>query len=408
MERRSVLTMGAAGAAALLTGAAATAAGPAWGASPGRHNDGPGTDGHGSGQPNRGGRPVHSTDPQSLRALGDLINLPIGSALTPQDITQWATISGGQFSVITGANAMKWETVEPSQGSYDWTDADQLIAFAKANHQLVRGHTLLWHNQLPGWLTAGVADGSITTNQLWALLERHIFTEVGRYRGKIWQWDVANEFFTDGNPSGINPNDWWIKALGPTVLPKAFQWAHQADPNALLFYNDYNITGEDGTNAKADAVFNWVKQQRDAGVPIHGVGTQAHLDTQYGFDPQRFQQDLERYASIGLKIAITEADVRTFVSDAATQTPTDSLALFAQPFEYSAMLQAAISVPAVVSFTVWGWTDADSWVPGTFAGEGYACIYDVNQQPKQAYFTLQKDLELAAHGAPRRAAPPRA
>jgi len=388
MERRSVLAMGAAGAVAVVAGGLGAAA-PAFAQTGGR-----------------GAKPV-SGDPQSLRALGAQINLPIGSALTPQDITQWPQISGGQFSVVTGANAMKWETVEPARGQYNWTDADQLMAFAHANHQLVRGHTLLWHNQIPAWLTSGVADGSITTNQLWGLLEQHIFTEVGRYRGRIWQWDVANEFFTDGNPSSLNPDDWWIKALGPTVVPKAFQWAHQADPGALLFYNDYNITGEDGTNAKHNAVYDWVRQLQDSGVPIHGVGTQAHLDTQYGFDPQRFQQDLEHFGSLGLKVAVTEADVRTFVDSPQTQVPTDSLAQFAQPFEYAAMLEAAISVPAVISFTVWGFTDADSWVPGVFTGEGAACIYDVNQQPKQAYYSMQKALELA-HGAPRRAAPPRA
>ncbi|AYG02494.1 endo-1,4-beta-xylanase [Gryllotalpicola protaetiae] len=391
MERRSVLTMGAVGAAAILAGGVATAA-PAL-ADTGK----------------RGPKPVGSGDPQSLRALGAAINLPIGSALTPDDITKWGSISGGQFSVVTGANAMKWQTVEPNtQGTYDWTDADQLVAFARANHQLVRGHTLLWHNQLPTWLTDGVAAGTITKTQLWSLLEKHIFTELGRYKGKIWQWDVANEFFTDADPSGIDPNNWWVANAGADIIPQAFKWAHQADPNALLFYNDYNITGEDGTNAKSDAVFAWVRQQRDAGVPIHGVGTQAHLDTQYGFDPQRFQSDLERYASIGLKIAITEADVRTFVDGPDTQVPTDSLAQFAQPFEYAAMLSAAVSVPQVISFTVWGWTDSDSWVPSTFSGEGYACIYDVNQQPKQAYYSLQKVLELASAGPTHRAAPPRA
>ncbi|MFC4241746.1 endo-1,4-beta-xylanase [Gryllotalpicola reticulitermitis] len=387
MERRSVLTMGAAGAAALLTGGVSLAAAPAFASTP-------------------SSRP--GSAPDTLRGAGALINLPIGSALTPQDIEQWPSISGGQFSVVTGANAMKWQTVEPNApGVYDWTDADQLVAFAKQNGQLVRGHTLLWHNQLPNWLVNGFDAGTISKNQLWGLLEKHIFTELGRYRGKIWQWDVANEFFTDASPSGIDPTNWWITALGESVIPQAFRWAHEADPHALLFYNDYNITGEDGTNAKFTAVSTWVQQQRDKGVPIHGVGTQAHLDTQYGFDPQRFQSDLESYGKLGLRIAITEADVRTNVNNATDQVPTDSLAQFAQPFEYSAMLQAAISVPEVISFTVWGWTDYDSWVPSTFSGEGYACIYDVNQQPKQAYYSLLKDLQLAAGTAPRRAAPPR-
>jgi endo-1,4-beta-xylanase len=285
---------------------------------------------------------------------------------------------------------------------FDWSQADQLVSFAEANGQLIRGHTLLWHNQLPDWLTTGVANGTITATQLKQLLHDHIMTEVTRYRGKIWQWDVANEFFLDANPSGIDPNNFWIAALGPDIIPQAFRWAHRADPHALLFYNDYNIAGEDGTNAKSDAVYAWLRQMLSEGVPIMGVGDQGHLDTQFGFNPQLFQQDLQRYASLGLKVAITEADVRTFVNNATDQVPTDSLAVFAQPYEFSAMLRAALAVPECISFTVWGFTDADSWVPGFFTGEGYATIYDVNQQPKPAYYELQSDLRLAAYGAPYR------
>ena len=394
MRRRSILAGGVAGAAALVAGAAKAEAAPAATAA-------------------AAATPASADVPWASRTLRDLaqpIGLRIGSALTPQDIetASYAAIAGSEFSVVTPANAMKWDAVEPTQGSYDWAQADELVNFAAAHNQLVRGHCFVWHNQLPNWLVNGFNAGTISKTQLWGLLEKHIFTELERYKGKIWQWDVANEFFTDANPSGIDPNNWWIQALGDSVIPQAFGWAHEADPHALLFYNDYNITGEDGTNAKFTAVYDWVKQQRDAGVPIHGVGTQAHLDTQYGFDPQRFQSDLESYGAAGLRIAITEADVRTFVNNATDQVPTDSLSQFAQPFEYSAMLQAAISVPEVISFTVWGWTDYDSWVPGTFSGEGYACIYDVNQQPKQAYYSLLKDLQLAAGTAPRRAAPPRA
>ena len=304
--------------------------------------------------------------------------------------------------MVTPGNGMKWQIVEPTQGTYDWSQADQLVAFAQANGQLIRGHTLLWHNQLPDWLTTGVGNGTITAPQLKQLLYEHIMIEVTRYRGKIWQWDVANEFFLDSDPSGIDPNNFWIAALGPDIIPQAFRWAHEADPHALLFYNDYNIAGEDGTNAKSDAVYAWLQEQLAAGVPIMGIGNQGHLDTQYGFSGALFQQDLERYASTGVKVAITEADVRTFVNNATDQVPTDSLAVFAQPYEYSQMLKAALAVPDVISFTVWGFTDSDSWVPGTFAGEGYAGIYDVNQQPKNAYYELQSDLRLAGYGAPYR------
>jgi endo-1,4-beta-xylanase len=395
MRRRSLLAMGAAGGAAAVlgTGTAACAApsgtGPAAGPTAGP------TAGPGSGP---------DDEPASLRALAARIGLRIGTALIPQDIEtpSYAAIAGSQFSVVTPGNGMKWQIVEPTQGTYDWSQADQLVAFAQANRQLIRGHTLLWHNQLPDWLTTGVGNGTITAAQLKQLLYEHIMIEVTRYRGKIWQWDVANEFFLDSDPSGIDPNNFWIAALGPDIIPQAFRWAHEADPHALLFYNDYNIAGEDGTNAKSDAVYAWLKEQLAAGVPITGIGNQGHLDTQYGFSGALFQQDLERYATTGVKVAITEADVRTFVNNATDQVPTDSLAVFAQPYEYSQMLKAALAVPDVISFTVWGFTDSDSWVPGTFAGEGYAGIYDVNQQPKNAYYELQSDLRLAGYGAPYR------
>ena len=387
MRRRSLLAMGAVGGAAAVlgTGTAAWAspAGARLAAGPGASQD---------------------AEAASLRALAAKIGLRIGTALIPQDIEtpSYAAIAGSQFSVVTPGNGMKWQIVEPTQGSYDWSQADQLVAFAHANGQLIRGHTLLWHNQLPDWLTTGVANGTITAPQLKQLLYEHIMIEVTRYRGKIWQWDVANEFFLDSDPSGIDPNNFWIAALGPDIIPQAFRWAHEADPHALLFYNDYNIAGEDGTNAKSDAVYAWLKEQLAAGVPITGIGNQGHLDTQYGFSGALFQQDLERYATTGVKVAITEADVRTFVNNPTDQVPTDSLAVFAQPYEYSQMLKAALAVPDVISFTVWGFTDSDSWVPGTFAGEGYAGIYDVNQQPKNAYYELQSDLRLAGYGAPRR------
>jgi endo-1,4-beta-xylanase len=296
---------------------------------------------------------------------------------------------------------MKWGVVEPTQGQFDWSGADRLVAFAEQHDQLVRGHTLMWHNQLPTWLTTGVSDGTISKTQLKDLLQQHIFTEMSRYKGKIWQWDVANEFFTDANPSTINPNDFWISNLGTDILPQAFRWAREADPHALLFYNDYNIAGEDGTNAKSDAVYAWLTQMKSEGVPIDGVGNQGHLDTQFGF-PTQMAQDLKRYASLGLKTAITEADVRTFVNSATDQVPTDHLATFAQPYEFSQMLKAALAVPECISFTVWGFGDADSWVPGFFTGEGYATLYDVNLQPKPAFSDLQQDLRLAAFGAPHR------
>ncbi|NUR61612.1 MAG: endo-1,4-beta-xylanase [Catenulispora sp.] len=346
-----------------------------------------------------------SSDPSadSLRSLAAKIDLHIGTAVIPYDLDHpdYAKIAADQFSVVTPGNEMKWQVVEPTQGTYDWSGGDRLVQFARQNHQLVRGHVLLWHNQLPDWLTTGVSNGTISDAQLRDLLHKHITDEVTHFKGKIWQWDVANEFFTDSSPSQLNPNDFWVSHLGAGVIADAFRWAHEADPKALLFYNDYNIAGEDGTNAKSDAAYAFVKQLVAQGVPINGVGDQGHLDTQYGF-PTQMTDDLRRFADLGLKTAITEADVRTFVDSPDTQVPTDHLATFAQPYEYSQMLQACLAVRQCISFTVWGFGDTDSWIPSWFKTEGYANLYDVNLNPKPVVSTLQQDLRLAAHGAPHR------
>jgi endo-1,4-beta-xylanase len=343
----------------------------------------------------------------SLRALAVQSGLRIGSAIIPFDLDTpaYAQIAGDQFSTVTPGNEMKWQIVEPTQGTYDWSGGDRLVTFAQQHDQLVRGHTLLWHNQLPTWLTDGVANGSISNDQLRALLHKHVTDEVTHFKGKIWQWDVANEFFAnawDPHPlaDGINGDDFWVAHLGEGIIADAFRWAHQADPKALLFYNDFNIGGEDGTNAKSDAVYHWAQQLRAQGVPINGIGNQGHLDTQYGY-PTQLQQDLQRYAGLGLRVAITEADVRTFVNNATDQQPTDNLGLFAQPYEFSKMLIACLAVSACISFTAWGFGDADSWIPGFFTGEGYATIYDVNLNPKPVYTDLRDDLVLS-HGAPQR------
>jgi endo-1,4-beta-xylanase len=355
-----------------------------------------------------GGGSGNSTVPaDSLRALASKIGLGVGNAVNMDLLNVNATytsIVANQFNTVTPENVMKWDTIEPTQGQLNFGPADALVKFAQEHGQLVRGHTLMWHNQLPSWLTTGVSNGTISDAQLRDILKKHITDEVAHFKGKIWQWDVANEFFTDSNPSMINPNDFWISHLGTGIIADAFRWAHAADPHALLFYNDYNIAGEDGSNAKADAVYAMVTQLKKQGVPVDGVGDQGHLDTQYGFSGTRMQQDLQRYANAGFKVAITEADVRTFVNNPTDQVPTDNLAFFAQPYEFDQMMKACLAVRQCISFTVWGVNDAVSWIPGFFNNpqEGYATLYDVNSQPKQAYTDLQIDLAGAAFGAPHR------
>jgi endo-1,4-beta-xylanase len=315
-----------------------------------------------------------------------------------RDDAAYRRIVNQQFSTVTPENAMKWESVEATRGTYTWQAADRLVNSARRNGQLVRGHTLVWHSQLPTWLATTAPDGSQSTTlskaELRAVLKKHIRDEVRHFRGRIWQWDVVNEAFND---DGTLRNSIWLQKLGPGYLADAFRWAHEADPHAQLFYNDYNI---EFTGPKSNAVYRLVKDLKARGVPIHGVGFQTHLDTQYGFPDLR--ANLQRFADVGLNVAETEVDVRTFVKE-GTNTPVSGLAQSAQEAYWSQTLQACLAVRRCISYTVWGVADSNSWIPGVFKGEGAALLYDDALKPKRQYTVLQQDLELAA-GAPHRRA----
>ncbi|WP_433861828.1 endo-1,4-beta-xylanase [Streptomyces sp. L7] len=290
----------------------------------------------------------------------------------------YKAIAASQFSTVSPENVMKWDAVESAQGSYNWAPADQLVAFAQQNGQLVRGHTLVWHNQLPAWLSQELP--SMSSADVRALLKKHITDEVTHFKGEIWQWDVVNEAFND---DGTLRDSIWLQKLGPDYIADAFRWAHAADPKALLFYNDYNI---EYTGPKSNAVYGFAQKLKAQGVPIDGVGFQTHLDTQYGLPD--LQNNLQRFSDLGLKVAETEVDVRTTL-------PVTAVEQNAQVAGYTSTLQACLAVRSCLSYTVWGFGDAYSWVPNTFPGEGAADIYDANLQPKAEYTALQQTLALA-------------
>ena len=343
----------------------------------------------------------------SLRILSMRSGLKIGTAVN-MDLygsdAAYTRIVNQQFSTVTPENVMKWQLVEPTQGTYDWAAADRLVAGARADHQLVRGHALVWHNQLPSWFSTDGTTTSFTPAQVRDLLHKHVVDEVSHFRGRIWQWDVVNEAFND---DGTPRQSVFYKAYqalgldGLDYIADAFRWAHQADPHALLFYNDYNL---EFTGPKSDAVYGFVQQLQAQHVPVAGVGFQGHLDTQYGFPD--LQNNLQRFAALGLKVALTEVDVRTFVQpDPAkpgtyTDTPLTPELQATQESYWKQTLQACLAVPQCISYTAWGVADSNSWIPGVFAGEGAALLFDDNLRPKPQYQDLRQVLWTTK--APRR------
>jgi endo-1,4-beta-xylanase len=319
-------------------------------------------------------------DDVTLRRLAARADLHVGSAVSYTALTtdaQYAQILGQQFSAITPENEMKWASIEAQRGVYTFGQADAEVHFAEQHHQLVRGHNLVWNSQLPDWLTSG----TFTNAQLADILKRHIFTEVGHFRGKIWQWDVVNEPF---NEDGTLKSTMWLNALGPDYIAEALRWAHEADPRATLFLNDYNI---EGIGPKSDAMYALVKSLKEQGVPIGGVGLETHLDLQFSLPPM-IKENIQRFAALGLDVDITEMDVRFTL-------PATPALLSQQADVYAQLMQDCLTVRRCVDFTVWEFTDKYSWVPGFFTGEGAADIYDENYNPKPAYNALIETLEHA-------------
>ncbi|WP_407915455.1 endo-1,4-beta-xylanase [Kitasatospora sp. NE20-6] len=318
---------------------------------------------------------------RTLGELGDRAGVRIGTAVDMSALASDPTYrekAAAEFSSVTPENVMKWEAVEPTRGTYDWAPADELVAFARANHQLVRGHTLVWHSQLPAWLTTG----DFTAAQLRDILHRHITDEVTHFKGKIWQWDVVNEAFND---DGTMRDSIWLQKLGPGYIADAFRWAHEADPKAKLYINDYNV---EGVNAKSTALHDLVVELRKQHVPIDGFGVQGHLDVQYPA-PHDIADNLARFDALGLETAITEADVRITL-------PADATEIEAQAQAYSVLLQGCLLTRHCTDFTVWGFTDKYSWVPGVFKGQGYANLLTDDYRTKPATNTVRQDLMLAA------------
>lgn len=297
-----------------------------------------------------------------------------------------------EFNSITPENAMKMAPLHPKEDVYNWKDADSIVAFAQKNKLKVRGHTLCWHEQAPSWMFVDDAGKQVSKEVLLKRLKDHITTIVQRYKGKIYAWDVVNEAIDD-NPDNLLRNSKWLEICGDEFIEKAFQYAHEADPEALLFYNDYNTERPE----KRERIYKLLKRLVDKGVPIHGVGLQAHWSI-YEPSEAELKKAIKQYSSLGLQIHFTELDVSVYPweKERRSRRPGES-------DEYTAELQRKQAEQyrmffkvfreykkAVTSVTFWNISDRTTWLDQypVRGRKNYPLLFDTKLEPKQVYWDV--------------------
>ncbi|KAI5858929.1 endo-1,4-beta-xylanase C precursor [Tricharina praecox] len=278
-----------------------------------------------------------------------------------------------EFGQLTPGNSQKWDATEGTRGTFTFTRGDEIVALAKANGQLVRGHTLVWHSQLPSWVSSGGFDNAT----LISIMENHVTQVATHYKGQIYAWDVLNEIF---NEDGTFRESVFYTTIGEAYVAIALRAARAADPDAKLYINDYNV---DGTGAKSTAMYNLVAKLIAQGVPIDGIGIQAHLIS--GSVPSTLQANWEQFASLGVDVALTEVDIRITL-------PTTDAKLAQQATDYKNVVAACVAIPKCIGITIWDYTDKYSWIPSVFSTQGAALPWDENLVKKPAYAAIAEAL----------------
>jgi endo-1,4-beta-xylanase len=316
---------------------------------------------------------------QPLRVLAAKHNMLFGGVIDAWRIKhpELSKIAIREFSIVTAENDFKPGAISRSRDEYYFKPADEVLAFAEKHKMKMHGHTLIWHKSMPAWLN----KETWTKESMLAWLKEYVTTVVGHFKGRVYCWDVVNEVF-EGNGKFLHPARSIIqKVCGPEYIEDAFIWAHEADPQAKLYLNDVGI---EFSNRQSTGVYNWAKDALVRGVPIHGIGFQAHftLGPRYDFNAMRL--NLKRFAALGLDLQFTEVDIRI-------EGPATPEKLEEQAAVYAELVKIALEfhMPA---FTCWGISDEDSWVPQHFPGAGAALLFDKEFNPKPAYYAVQKVL----------------
>jgi endo-1,4-beta-xylanase len=320
---------------------------------------------------------------------------PMGAAVTPQNLRgPDSLLLATHFNSITAENAMKMGPIHPREHQYNWAPADAIVQFAMDHKMKMRGHTLCWHTQAPAWLFRDSATGQQVTKAI--LLQRlkdHITEVVTRYKGKIYAWDVVNEVIADD--TAFYRKSLWYQICGEEFITRAFEYAHAADPKALLFYNDYDTENPE----KREKIYTMLKKMLAAKVPIHGVGLQGHWNI-YDSLAKELPASIEKFSSLGLKVQVTELDISVYKGESGRrQKRSDETDTFTPEQEQKQVEQYKIVFDVfrkyrskLTGITFWNVSDRRSWLDNfPVAGrKNYPLLFDRENKPKRAYFEVVK------------------
>jgi endo-1,4-beta-xylanase len=305
-----------------------------------------------------------STD--TLRAAAVASGRRVGTAVQSGLLNE-ARYSGTvarEFNYLTAEYEMKWAAIEATRGSSDFTAGDAIVSFARGQGMDVKGHALLWHQALPAWVSG------LSPSDLRAAVATHIREVADHFRGRVHAWDVVNEAVSD---DGVNLRDTVFRQkLGDGYIAEAFRLAREADPGALLFYNDY---GGEGSSAKSNRIYDLVRSLLADGVPIDGIGLQMHVSANSRPGDASIAANMQRLAGLGLRVHISEMDVK--VNGVAGST---AMKLDAQKAAYKSIVAVCVAEPRCEAVTFWGVSDAHTWITGDTP-----LLFDAQYAAKPAY-----------------------
>lgn len=325
---------------------------------------------------------------------GILTGCAVDVALLRQDAT-YRSLLGEQYDILVGENCMKFGPTQPEAERYSFTDSDELMKFADEHGMKVRGHNFVWHEGLPGWFA-----GTATKENARKIMTDHIMTVGGRYKGRMQSWDVVNEaiWIADGRPDGLRSSSPWFELLGPEYLELAYRTAREADPKALLTYNEYGIEGDgEQDSRKRAATIELLRRLKAANVPLDALGVQSHLTTKPVGYGKGAQELMDAAKQMGLKVFITELDVADDSTDADDAAARDK----AVAEVYREYLREMLRGPEVKAVLTWGASDGHTWLQGEKWRKKHPerkqrpLPFDEEYKPTEVFYALRESLDQA-------------